>query len=163
MAGTRKIALAYSGGFDTAVAVPWLIENYEAEVECVVVDVGQGLEDLEGIEARAASAGAVGCHVVDVRDSFVEEFIWPTLRASAVYGRKGQVRAHVRVAGSRPRRDRPVARVGYPGTQGRRRVRAPGRRAVASGEDVEVLARQERVAHLARRGTARGSHHDART
>jgi len=88
MAGTRKIALAYSGGLDTSVAVPWLIDSYDAEVVCVVVDVGQGLEDLEGIEARAASAGAVECHVVDVRDSFVEEFIWPTLRASAVYGRK---------------------------------------------------------------------------
>ena len=59
MAGLRKIALAYSGGLDTSVAVPWLIENYDAEVECVVVDVGQGLEDLDGIEARAASAGAV--------------------------------------------------------------------------------------------------------
>ncbi len=81
-------ALAYSGGLDTSVAVPWLIENYDAAVECVVVDVGQGLEDLAGIEARAMRAGAVGCHVVDARDAFVEEFIWPTLRAGAVYGRK---------------------------------------------------------------------------
>ena len=88
MAGSDKIALAYSGGLDTSVAVPWLIENYDAEVECVVVDVGQGLEDLDGIEERARAAGAAGCHVVDVRDAFVEEFIWPTLRASAVYGRK---------------------------------------------------------------------------
>ncbi len=83
-----KIALAYSGGLDTSVAVPWLIETYDAEVVCVVVDVGQGLEDLKGIEARAASAGAIACHVVDVRDAFVGEFIWPTLRAGAVYGRK---------------------------------------------------------------------------
>ncbi len=88
MAGSDKIALAFSGGLDTSVAVPWLIENYDAEVECVVVDVGQGLEDLDGIEERARAAGAAGCHVVDVRDAFVEEFIWPTLRASAIYGRK---------------------------------------------------------------------------
>ena len=72
MAGSGKIALAYSGGLDTSVAVPWLVENYDAEVECVVVDVGQGLEDLDGIEARAVAAGAVGCHVVDVRYAFVE-------------------------------------------------------------------------------------------
>jgi argininosuccinate synthase len=50
--------------------------------------VGQGLDDLEGIEARAVAAGASECHVVDVREAFVEEFIWPTLRAGAVYGRK---------------------------------------------------------------------------
>ena len=88
MTNQNRIALAYSGGLDTSVAVPWLIEHYDAEVVCVVVDVGQGLEDLQGIEARAAAAGAIECHVVDVREVFVEEFIWPTLRASAVYGRK---------------------------------------------------------------------------
>jgi len=81
-----KIALAYSGGLDTSVAVPWLIETYGCEVVCVAVDVGQG--DLEGIEAKAAAAGAVACHVVDVRQELVEEFIWPVLRAGSVYGRK---------------------------------------------------------------------------
>lgn len=88
MTNQNRIALAYSGGLDTSVAVPWLIEHYDAEVVCVVVDVGQGLQDLQGIEARAAAAGAIECHVVDVREVFLEEFIWSTLRASAVYGRK---------------------------------------------------------------------------
>ena len=84
----RKVALAFSGGLDTSVAVPWLKETYGAEVVCVAVDVGQGGEDLHEIEDRARAAGAIACHEVDVRDEFVEEFVWPTLRAGAVYGRK---------------------------------------------------------------------------
>ncbi len=84
----RKVALAYSGGLDTSVAVPWLIENYGCEVVCVAVDVGQGESELDGIEAKAAAAGAVACHVVDVKQELVEEFIWPVLRAGAVYSRK---------------------------------------------------------------------------
>ncbi|MFQ5529720.1 MAG: argininosuccinate synthase [Gemmatimonadota bacterium] len=86
--GVRKVALAFSGGLDTSVAVPWLKETYGAEVVCVVVDVGQGGEDLDEIEERARAAGAESCHVVDVRAEFVEDFVWPTLRAGAVYGRK---------------------------------------------------------------------------
>ncbi len=82
----RRVALAYSGGLDTSVAVPWLIETYGCEVVCVAVDVGQG--DLDGIEAKAAAAGAVACHVVDVREELVEDFVWPVLRAGAVYSRK---------------------------------------------------------------------------
>jgi len=82
----ERIALAYSGGLDTSVAVPWLIETYGCEVVCVAVDVGQG--DLGGIEQKAEAAGAVACHVVDVREELVEDFIWPVLRAGAVYGRK---------------------------------------------------------------------------
>jgi len=84
----RKVALAFSGGLDTSVAVPWLKETYGAEVVCVVVDVGQGIDDLDAIEERARAAGAISCHIVDVRNEFVEEFVWPTLRAGAVYGRK---------------------------------------------------------------------------
>jgi len=84
----RKVALAFSGGLDTSVAVPWIRETYGAEVVCVAVDVGQGNIDLEAIEERARAAGAVSCHVVDVRADFVENFVWPTLRAGAIYGRK---------------------------------------------------------------------------
>ena len=84
----NKVALAFSGGLDTSVAVPWIKQTYGAEVVCVVVDVGQGGEDLDEIEERARAAGAVACHVVDVRREFVEDFIWPTLRAGAIYGRK---------------------------------------------------------------------------
>ena len=83
-----RVALAYSGGLDTSVAVPWLIDTYGCEVICVAVDVGQGDSDLEGIEAKATAAGAVACHVVDVRDELVTDFIWPVLRAGAVYSRK---------------------------------------------------------------------------
>src|SRR5690606_36251818 len=82
------IVLAYSGGLDTSIIVPWLRENYEnAEVVCVAADVGQG-EELSGLEARARQQGASALVVEDLRDAFVRETIWPTLRAGAVYARK---------------------------------------------------------------------------
>ena len=84
----KRVALAYSGGLDTSVAVPWIAETYDAEVICIAVNVGQSDADLAGIHERAVAAGATGCRVVDVRDAFAEEFILPTLRAGAVYGRK---------------------------------------------------------------------------
>jgi argininosuccinate synthase len=84
----KKVALAFSGGLDTSVAVPWLKETYGADVVAVAVDVGQGDIDLDAIEERARAAGAVSCHVADVRAEFVEGFVWPTLRSGAVYGRK---------------------------------------------------------------------------
>ncbi|HET6765204.1 MAG TPA: argininosuccinate synthase [Longimicrobiaceae bacterium] len=83
----NKIVLAYSGGLDTSIIVPWLKENYDAEVVCVAGDVGQG-EELEGLVAKALASGASECHVEDLRDAFLTEFVWPTLRAGAVYGRK---------------------------------------------------------------------------
>jgi len=83
-----RVALAYSGGLDTSVAVPWLVETYGCEVVCVAVDVGQGDSELAGIEEKAAAAGAAACHVVDVRDELVADFIWPVVRAGAVYSRK---------------------------------------------------------------------------
>ena len=81
------IVLAYSGGLDTSIIVPWLREHYDARVVCVAGDVGQG-EELEGVRAKALASGADECHVEDLRHQFVEQFIWPTLRAGAVYGRK---------------------------------------------------------------------------
>jgi argininosuccinate synthase len=83
----NKIVLAYSGGLDTSIIVPWLKENYDAEVVCVAGDVGQG-EELDGLVAKALASGASECHVEDLRDAFLTEFVWPTLRAGAVYGRK---------------------------------------------------------------------------
>ena len=83
-----RIVLAYSGGLDTSIIVPWLRENYEnAEVICVAADVGQG-EELTGLEARARRQGASALVVEDLRDEFVREAIWPTLRAGAIYARK---------------------------------------------------------------------------
>jgi argininosuccinate synthase len=83
-----QIVLAYSGGLDTSIIVPWLRENYEgAEVICVAADVGQG-EELSGLERRAHQQGASALVIEDLRDAFVREAIWPTLRAGAIYARK---------------------------------------------------------------------------
>ena len=82
-----KVALAYSGGLDTSVIARWLIENYDAEVVCVAVDVGQP-GGLEGLREKALATGAVAFHGVDARADFVSSYVWPTLRAGAVYGRK---------------------------------------------------------------------------
>jgi argininosuccinate synthase len=82
------IVLAYSGGLDTSIIVPWLRENYDdAEIICVAADVGQG-EELTGLESRARQQGASALVVEDLRDAFVREAIWPTLRAGAIYARK---------------------------------------------------------------------------
>ena len=83
----RTIALAYSGGLDTSIIVPWLKERYGARVICVAADIGQGNE-LEGVRAKAIASGADECYVEDLRQEFVEHFVWPTLRAGAIYGRK---------------------------------------------------------------------------
>ncbi|HEU0300460.1 MAG TPA: argininosuccinate synthase [Longimicrobium sp.] len=82
-----RVVLAYSGGLDTSIIVPWLRENYGAEVICVAADVGQG-EELGGLEDKARASGASACFVEDLREEFVTGFVWPTLRAGAVYGRK---------------------------------------------------------------------------
>lgn len=79
-----KIVLAYSGGLDTSVAVPWLKETYGAEVVCVTMDVGQG-KDLESIRERALSAGAARAHVLDVREEFATQYALPALQAGAIY------------------------------------------------------------------------------
>ena len=83
----RTIALAYSGGLDTSIIVPWLKERYGARVICIAADIGQG-EELEGVRAKAIASGADECYVEDLRQEFVEDFVWPTLRAGAIYGRK---------------------------------------------------------------------------
>jgi argininosuccinate synthase len=85
---TRTIALAYSGGLDTSIIVPWLKEHYDgARIVCVAADIGQG-DELEGVRAKALASGADECYIEDLRQEFIEDFIWPTLRAGAIYGRK---------------------------------------------------------------------------
>lgn len=79
-----KIILAYSGGLDTTVIIPWLKENYLYDVIAVCVDVGQG-DDWEAIKARAVKTGASACYVVDARKEYIEEYIWPALKANTVY------------------------------------------------------------------------------
>src|SRR4051812_3817130 len=83
----RTIALAYSGGLDTSIIVPWLKEHYDARVICVAADVGQGTE-LEGVRKKAIASGADECYVEDLREEFITSFVYPTLRAGAIYGRK---------------------------------------------------------------------------
>jgi argininosuccinate synthase len=84
----RTIVLAYSGGLDTSIIVPWLIEKYDARVICVAADVGQGEAELRGVREKAIASGAAECYVEDLRDEYVRDFIFPTLRAGAIYNRK---------------------------------------------------------------------------
>ena len=85
----HTIVLAYSGGLDTSIIVPWLKENYgHARVVCVAADIGQGGDELAGVRAKAIASGADECFVEDLRDEFVASFIFPTLRAGAIYNRK---------------------------------------------------------------------------
>ena len=79
----QKIVLAYSGGLDTSVAVPWLKENYDAEVITCTIDLG--MVDLETIRQRAYAVGASDAVTVDARATLVDEFLWPALRAGAIY------------------------------------------------------------------------------
>ncbi|MEW5717395.1 MAG: argininosuccinate synthase [Chloroflexota bacterium] len=82
-----KVVLAYSGGLDTSVIVPWLKENYDCEVICVCANIGQG-DDLSGVEAKAKASGAVKCYVQDLREEFITNYIYPTIQAGAIYERK---------------------------------------------------------------------------
>jgi argininosuccinate synthase len=85
--GIKKVVLAYSGGLDTSVIIPWLREHHDCEVVAFAADLGQE-EELDGLEEKALKTGASKLYVRDVRDEFVRDFIWPTLRAGAVYEHK---------------------------------------------------------------------------
>jgi argininosuccinate synthase len=80
----EKIVLAYSGGLDTSVILTWLKENYDCEVIAVCCDAGQG-EDYAAIEKKAYATGASKSYVLDIKEEFVTDFIWPTLKAGAIY------------------------------------------------------------------------------
>lgn len=82
---TERVVLAYSGGLDTSVAIPYLAEQTGAEVIAVAVDVGQGGEDLDAIRQRALDCGAVESEVVDARDEFAAEYCLPAVRANSLY------------------------------------------------------------------------------
>ena len=87
----KKIVCAYSGGLDTSVMIPWLKENYNAEIIAYTGDLGQG-EDLSGIKEKALRTGASHAVVDDLQERFVKEFIWPAVRAGALY--EGQYPLH---------------------------------------------------------------------
>ena len=86
MSNIKKVVLAYSGGLDTSVIIPWLKENYEGcEVIAVAGDVGQGMGELDGLEQKALKTGASKLYVEDLTNEFVDDFIVPTLKAGAIY------------------------------------------------------------------------------
>ncbi len=82
-----KVVLAYSGGLDTSIIIPWLKDNYGASVIAFAANIGQG-EELSGLEEKALKTGASKCVIEDLREEFVTEFAFPTLRAGAIYERK---------------------------------------------------------------------------
>lgn len=84
----KKVVLAYSGGLDTSVIVPWLKENYGCEVVCFCADVGQGDEDMAGLEQKAIKSGASQLIVHDMKEEFASEYLFPMLKAGAVYEHK---------------------------------------------------------------------------
>ncbi len=84
MPEVKRVVLAYSGGLDTSVILRWLIEKYHCDVVAYCADLGQG-EELIPIRDKALKTGAVGVHVVDLRETFVRDFIFPMLRANAIY------------------------------------------------------------------------------
>ncbi|WP_213716120.1 argininosuccinate synthase [Cedecea lapagei] len=84
--GIKKIVLAYSGGLDTSAIIPWLKENYgSCEVVACVVDIGQDREDLKGVEQKALRSGASECYVVDAREEFISDYVYPVLQTGALY------------------------------------------------------------------------------
>lgn len=80
----EKIVLAYSGGLDTSIIIPWLKENYDCEIIAVCGDVGQGKE-TDGLEEKALKTGASKLYIENLQEEYVTDFIWPTLKAGAVY------------------------------------------------------------------------------
>lgn len=82
-----KIVLAYSGGLDTSAIIPWLKDQYGDSVEVIAfaANVGQGDEELEGIEGKAIASGASECHVIDLQEELVKDIIYPTLKTGAIY------------------------------------------------------------------------------
>src|SRR5258706_6220832 len=79
-----KVVLAYSGGLDTSVIVPWLKENYGCEVVCFCADVGQRDEDMRGLEQKALKSGASQYIIHDMKEEFASEYLFPMLKAGAV-------------------------------------------------------------------------------
>jgi argininosuccinate synthase len=85
-AAVHRVLLLYSGGLDTSVMLKWIQDEYEAEVVCLTVNLGQPGEDYAVIEGKALKLGALECHVVDAREHFAREFVAPAIKANALYG-----------------------------------------------------------------------------
>jgi len=160
-----KVVLGYSGGLDTSVIVPWLRENYGADVVCMAADVGQR-DSMEEVEAKALATGACAFFAEDLKQEFIEEFAFPTLRSGAVYGRKyllGTAMARPLIA----RRQIEVAhRVGADAVahgctgKGNDQVRfeltftalAPELKVIAPWREWEIRSREDALAYARERG-----------
>jgi argininosuccinate synthase len=84
----KKVALAYSGGLDTSIIIPWLKEHYGCEIVAVCGDIGQGGEELDGLKEKALKSGASEVYVEDMREEFVTDYLWKLVRSGAVYENK---------------------------------------------------------------------------
>jgi argininosuccinate synthase len=84
----KKVALAYSGGLDTSIIIPWLKENYHCQVVAVCGDIGQGGEELDGLREKALKTGADEVYVEDMREEFVSDYLWKLVRSGGVYEHK---------------------------------------------------------------------------
>ncbi|WP_367675508.1 argininosuccinate synthase [Buchnera aphidicola] len=85
MLSKKIVVLAYSGGLDTSAIIPWIKENYDLNVFALVVDIGQSFEDLQDIEKKAISSGAIGCQIIDLKEKFVNDYVYPLLKIGALY------------------------------------------------------------------------------
>ena len=84
----KKVVLAYSGGLDTSVIIPWLKENYNnCEVIAVTADLGQG-DELDPVHDKALKSGASKCYILDLKEEFIADYVWPVVKAGAVYEKK---------------------------------------------------------------------------
>jgi argininosuccinate synthase len=88
MSTAKKVALAYSGGLDTSIIIPWLKENYGCEVVAICGDIGQGGEELKGLERKARKTGASEVYIEDMREEFVSQYLWKLVRSGGVYEHK---------------------------------------------------------------------------
>jgi argininosuccinate synthase len=161
----KKIVLAYSGGLDTTVIIPWLKENYECEIAAVCVDVGQEA-DWKAITQRALDTGASSCYVLDVKKEFVEGYLWPMLKSGALYEDKyllgtaiaRPLIAKTLVGAARKERARAIAH-GATG-KGNDQIRfdlgimafAPDLEIIAPWRVWKLKSREEEIRYLKRRG-----------
>ena len=84
----KKVVLAYSGGLDTSVIIPWLKENYNnCEIIAVCADLGQG-DELDPVHDKAIKSGASKCYILDLKEDFIANYVWPCVKAGAVYEKK---------------------------------------------------------------------------
>lgn len=81
----EKVVLAYSGGLDTSAIIPWLKETYKVDVIAFVADIGQSKNDLNNIDKKALQSGASSCHIFDLKDEFIENYVFPILKTGALY------------------------------------------------------------------------------